>query len=268
MIRALLLLGIIYFTSGNIYYVTFVKGNVRLLGTNKILALGDAVTDSDKIIFPDKNARITCISPTRGRFDLSPDKSKQGNTKEWVGIIKNILVQSSTLKQLSTRELPTENTDPGILFKSYSPENKVLLVDHYPIKTSNNFKLDRDQFLFLKYVVSGKTILKKLPVNGQFYFFDSSLFTNSYEELISPELVGTVSLCFQQLKNGSAVSEVIIKFLPVLISMQEFKNECFILRQNLELPGIKKEQADNEIYNHFCTNYGFLYPGIFKKLAE
>lgn len=268
MIKLLLLLSIFYSPVKEIYYVTFVKGEVRLAGNNKILSVGDKITDTDKLIFRDKNGRLTCISPTRGRFDLSLDKSTQNEQKEWIAVLKNVLVQSSADKQLSTREMPTEVNDPAIIFKSHSPENQLLIVSNQLIKTNTEYLSNEKNFLFLKYTVNGISILKKLPTHAQAYYFDSSVFVNNRNEFIAPEKTGTVSLCYQQMKNGVPASRVIVKFLPVLISKQDLKKQLSLLTQNLALMGIKKEQINNEAYNHFCTNYGFLHPSIFKQIIE
>lgn len=256
------------FTAREIYYVTFVKGNVRIAATNKNVALGDKLADADKLIFPDKNARVTCISPTRGRFDLLPDKSSQTNQKEWIAEIKNILVQSSTDRQLSTRDLPDEIAEPDVLFKSGVPGNTVLLIENHPFQITKKYPSDKNNFLFLKYVVDGFTILRKLPVNGRSWYFDSSLFTNNQAELISPGQAGVVSLCYQQMKNGDPVSRVIIKMSPVMIARQEVDNQLVLLRQNLSMMGLEIDQVNNEIYNHFCTNYGYLHPSVFKQLIK
>lgn len=268
MIKLLLLLSFFYTSIGEIYYVTFVKGEVRLASNNKILSVGDKITDTDKLIFRDKNGRLTCISPIRGRFDLSLDKSTQNEQKEWIAVLKNVLVQSSSAKQLSTREMPFEVTDPAIIFKGNSSENKMLIVENQLIKTNSEYLLDEKNFLFFKYVVNGISILKKLPTRGQAYYFDSSVFVNNRNESLAPEKIGTVSLCYQQMKNGAPVSRVVVKFLPVLISKEHFKKQLSLLMQNLALMNIQKEQIDNETYNHFCTNYGFIHPFLFKQIIE
>ncbi|MEO6734227.1 MAG: hypothetical protein ABIN01_23600 [Ferruginibacter sp.] len=268
MIKLLLLLSIFYSPVKDIYYVTFVKGEARLAGNNKTLSVGDKITDTDKLIFRDKNGRLSCISPTRGRFDLSLEKSTQNEQKEWIAVLKNVLVQSSSTKQLSTRDIPGEMNDPAILFKSNSPENKMLIVENQLINTNSGYLLDEKNFLFLKYMVNGVAMLKKVPTRGQAYYFDSSVFVNNRNESLAPEKIGTVSLCYQQMKNGAPVSRVIIKFLPVLISKLDLKKQLSLLTENLTLIGIKKEQINNEAYNHFCTNYGFLHPSLFKQIIE
>lgn len=259
MIRLLLLLALWQVGAADIYYVTFIKGTVRLSGSDKTLAVGDKLRDTDKIIFSTAGAKVSCISPVKGRFDISAGSGTRKVQSEWIGAIKGLLVQASTDHPLSTRDITGGNSDPAVLFKSSLPAKEVLLIENDPVKISNSYLIDADNFFFVKYTLNGNTVVKKVPAKQQSISFNSSLFAADKDPVM-------VSLCYQEIKNGTPTSRVVTKFTPVLLHMEKFKKEMDLLKTNLQSSSGKK--IENELYNHFYTNYGHIDPALFTAMLE
>jgi len=246
------------------YYVTFVKGAAKVAGAAKNIVVGDKLNDRDQLVFIDKAAKISCISPVKGRFDITADKSKQNGKKEWVAVLTDLLVPSYSGKQLSTRAIG-EETGAEVLFKSSHPENKLLLIDDQWIDISTVTPLDKSNFFFLQYDVDGKTMVKKIPSKEHAIALSRSLLVGANGTVLAPDQVTNVALCSQHLQNGKPVSKVVSKFSPVFLSQAEFAGEVALLKTHLANLFQNNEKLNNEIYNHFYGNYGFVNPSLFRK---
>lgn len=263
----LLLIVMILFTqvaNAEVYYVTFIKGTVKLSAGSKNISVGDKLSEKDQLIFLDKTSKLSCISPAKGRFDITADKSKQNNKKEWVAVLSDLLVPAYASKQLSTRAIG-EETGADVLFKSSHPENKLLLIDDQWIDISTTAPLDKSNFFFLQYDVNGKTMVKKVPSKEHAISFNRSLLVDANGEVLNPDQINNVALCSQSLHNGKPVSKVVARFNPVFLSQSEFAGEVALLKTHLAGLYKNNEKLSNEIYNHFYGNYGSVNPSLFRK---
>ncbi len=264
--RILFLLMILVANVANaqVYYVTFIKGSVKHSASGKSIAVGDKLSEKDQLIFIDKSSKLSCISPAKGRFDITADKSKQNSKKEWVAVLSDLLVPAYASKQLSTRAIGDE-TGADILFKSSHPENKLLIVEDQWIDISTTAPLDKSNFFFLQYDVNGKTMVKKVPSKEHSISFNRSMLTGVNGEVLTPEQLSTVALCSQSLQNGKPVSKVVAKFIPVFLSQSDFNNEAALIKTHLASLITNTEKLNNEVYNHFYSNYGAVNPSLFRK---
>lgn len=250
--------------NAQVYYVTFIKGSVKHSASGKSIAVGDKLSEKDQLIFIDKTSKLSCISPAKGRFDITADKSKQNSKKEWVAVLSDLLVPAYASKQLSTRAIG-EETSAEVLFKSSHPENKLLLIDDQWIDISTTAPLDKSNFYFLQYDVNGKTITKKVPSKEHAISFNRSLLVGANGEVLSADQVPTVALCMQSVQNGKPSSKIVTRFTPVFLSHAEFAGEVSVLRTHLAGLFQNNEKLNNEIYNHFYGNYGSVNPSLFRK---
>ncbi len=264
--RILFLLMILaaHVTNAQVYYVTFIKGSVKHSASGKTIAVGDKLSEKDQLVFVDKASKLSCISPAKGRFDITGDKSKQNSKKEWVAVLSDLLVPAYASKQLSTRAIGDE-TGADVLFKSAHPDNKLLLIEDQWIDISTTAPLDKSNFYFLQYDVNGKTITKKIPSKEHSISFNSSLLVDANGEVIPADQLSSVALCSQTVQNGKPVSKIVAKFNPVFLSATEFNNEVALLKTHLSGLYNTPEKLNNEIYNHFYGNYGSVNPSLFRK---
>lgn len=249
--------------NAQVYYVTFIKGSVKHSASGKSIAVGDKLSEKDQLIFIDKTSKLSCISPAKGRFDITADKSKQNSKKEWVAVLSDLLVPAYASKQLSTRAIG-EETSAEVLFKSSHPENKLLLIDDQWIDVTTTAPLDKSNFFFLQYDVNGKTITKKLPSKEHALSFNRSLLVDANGETLTTDQVPTVALCSQSVQNGKPTSKIVARFNPVFLSASDFNNEVAILKTHLSGLYSTPEKLNNEIYNHFYGNYGSVNPSLFR----
>jgi hypothetical protein len=251
--------------SAQVYYVTFVKGEVKLASTGKVLKISDRINHTDQLIFQDKDAKISCVSPTRGRFDISQGSAKQSKKSEWIAILKDALVPASPKRQFSTRDNYAKANDPTKPFPNNRPDEKVLLPEDEWITLNPKYKISPESSVMLEYVVNGKTITRKLATNGQQIQFSKEQFVNDRGVKVSPEKIAKVNLTYKETNASNEKAKLITRFKPILISVEEFKTQARLLENNLQLMKKSKETISKEIYEHFNSSYGYTNPAIFDK---
>ena len=229
------------------YYVTFISNDVILQRTGKALKLGDAMLPSDKLIFKNKGAKISCISPGKGRFDLNGEQVRPGAGGELLAVLKGNLVPSEKTMHLSTRSLPGSGYNPETYFVAPETSDRILLIENEVLPISTSYKRDPQNFFFIQYNDNSKIVTRKIAQNDTGLIFDSSLFTGA----ATPQ---KVKICYQSNKSGSARSSQIAEFTPVLLSKETLSQQVKILEA---YSGIKdKKLLIAEILTHLAANYG------------
>ncbi len=230
------------------YYVTFVKGKVVLAMTKKQLKVGDVLSPDDHLVFIEKTAKVSCINPTKGRFDINPNLIKE-KSSELYTILKASLVPSISTYKLSTRSIIFEGNDPYSYFASPETQNRILIVEQNPILIKSTFKMDESNFFFIQFMAEEKLQTRKIQQNGQQLIFSKSNFVNN-----SGNVLESVSICYQTNENGKSKSSIITEFLPVLATSEEIANQVNLIKSVSEQKDAKKLKSD--IVNHLFVNYG------------
>ena len=237
------------FTQAEKYYVTFVKGNVQLERTKKNVKVGDVLTANDKLIFTDKAAKVSCISPGKGRFDINAQAIKAGAKGELLAVLKSSLVPASGTYHLSTRSLMFEGHDPATYFTSVETQGRILLIKDEPLAIKPSYKLDAKNFFFIQYIADGKTVVRKVQHdNGSIQFSDKLFVTDS------GTLIGKADLCYQSNASGTARSTIIASFMPIMASKSEIQEQINLIADHLDKTDKKKLKT--EITRHLFDNYG------------
>jgi hypothetical protein len=226
------------------YYVTFVKGNVTIEKTKKLVKVGDVLGPDDRLSFPDKISKVSCINPTKGRFDISPIALKNGNGELYV-ILKSSLIPVTSKYSLSTRSIFLEGNDPASYFNSPETQNRILIIENKPFFVNSSYKMDKYNFFFIQYVLDGVTFTHKIQQANQQLFFSLATFEKTQE---------TVTLCYQQDYNGKPKSSILAKFYPVLASEAELSEQIQLIKK-ISGEG-KKNKLQSEVANHLFDNYG------------
>ena len=228
------------------YYVTFVKGNVLIEKTRKPLKIGDALNPEDKLIFSDKTAKVSFISPGKGRFDINPQAVISGSKGELLAIVKSALMPASSTYHLSTRALVFDGYDPRTYFSSSATQGRILLINSEPLPIKPSYKLDGGNFFFIQFIADGKTVTRKVDHNEKGIIFSDKLFSSGTAE--------QVSLCYQTNVDGTARSSVVASFTPVLASKDDISGQINLIREMLGITDKKK--LKKELSNHIFDNYG------------
>ncbi len=252
--RKLIFLALMFLCMGFVqaekYYVTFIKGVVVVQRTGKALRVGDTLQPADKVIFKDKEAKLSCISPGKGRFNITSQQAKPNAGGELLAILKSSLVKASTSYQLSTRSLMFEGYDPKTYFYSVETSNRILLIKDDVLPIVSSYKRDAGNFFFLQYDYNGKTITRKIQQNQNGILFNDALFTIGTEVMIPRK----VMLCYQSSGSGGPRSSALVEFTPVLATNMEIRQQIPLITEFSDTTDKKK--LHNEIIAHIFDNYG------------
>lgn len=253
----LLILFYLYGYQADVYYVTFVKGDVKLESSGKSIKTGDKIKGIDKLIFKDQNSKISCISPSRGRFDITPAATKANAKGEWLAIISAKLVPSPSQQRLSSRSLGAEaGYDPVSYFTSQN-DRPIVLLNGMALPVIASYKLDAGNFFFVQYEFQGKNRVRKIPHQNQSLIFSTELFTDNEGKPISADMLNKVLLCYQSLENSVPRSKALLTFTPLLLDKDELGKEIGTLYTYLK--PFKKDnikEIHSEILAHLTDNYG------------
>ena len=162
---ALLLFANITFAQSEKYYVTFIKGQAKIKKTSKPIKIGDILLPTDAIVFKDQTGKVSCISPGKGRFDITAQKTKAAPNGELLAVLKSNLLPATTTYHLSTRSLTFDGYDPKAYFQSPATNNRILLISNETLPIIPSYKLDEQNFFFIQYTLNGKPITKRIDQN-------------------------------------------------------------------------------------------------------
>ena len=249
------LLGIIIWISALVimpeekYYVTFVKGKVINQKTQQVVKVGDALNPDDKLVFGDRTAKVSFISPGKGRFDINSNVAKANAHNELLAILKSSLVPASSTYHLSTRSLTFEGYDPATYFSSVPTNDRVLLIRSEVLPIKPSYKLDGSNFFFLQFTADGKTVTRKVDQTANGLVFSDRLFQTG-----SGAIVDRVNLCYQSNASGASRSSVVASFVPVLADKEDVLTQVNLLKTMLNITDKKELKA--ELTNHIFDNYG------------
>jgi hypothetical protein len=241
----------------DVYYITFVKGQVQLESSNKTVKVGDKITVNDKLIFKDQNSKVSCISPSRGRFDITPGTSNQKVKGEWLALIKSNLIPSSSQQRLSSRSLGSDSGYDPLIYFANQNDKPIVLLNGIPLPIASSYKMDAQNFFFVQYEFQGKNIVRKVANQNHSLVFNSELFTDNESRPVNLELLKRVNLCYQSMENSVPHSKVLVTFSPVLVDKNELGKELDVLYSSLK--ALKKNnvtEIKNEILAHLADNYG------------
>lgn len=230
------------------YYVTFLKGIVVLQRTKQALKPGDKISAEDKLIFKDKTCKLNCISPGKGRFEISANQGKANEEGELLAVLKSNLLPVANTYHLSTRALMFEGYDPKTYFRSEETNNRILLLSDQPLPVNSTYKLVPGNFFFVQYQLNGKTVTKKVSQSEQGLLFQPELFTDGTSQ------TEKAMLCYQSKESGTPRSSVLAEFTPVFSSTPEIKEQINLLNKFSGIADAKKLNA--EIASHIYANYG------------
>lgn len=230
------------------YYVTFLKGTVVLQRTKQPLKPGDKLSAEDKLIFKDKTCKLNCISPGKGRFEISATQGKANEEGELLAVLKSNLLPVANTYHLSTRALMFEGYDPKTYFRSEETNNRILLLSDQALPINSSYKQVAGNFFFVQYQLNGKTITKKVAQSEQGLSFYPELFIDGTSQ------TEKAMLCYQSKESGTARSTVLAEFTPVLSNTTAIKEQIKLVTQHAGITDAKKLHA--EIASHIYTNYG------------
>lgn len=232
------------------YFVTFLKGIVINQQTKQAIKIGDKLNATDKLIFKDPQGKLACISPGKGRFELSGQKLAADKSGELLAILKSNLLPVTNTYHLSTRALAFEGYDPKTYFTSAETGERILLLTDKPLLINPSWKTDPEHFFFIQYNNNGKPVTKKIPFSEKGLLFSTGIFTDDSGNTINQK----VMLCYQAKENGKVYSQVLTSFVPVLAETAAIKEQLQLIKKYSSTTDKKKLQA--ELSEHIYANFG------------
>ena len=243
------------FVDGEKYYVTFVKGAITLKKTGKPIKVGDVLQPTDAFVFKEQTAKLSCISPGKGRFDINAQNTKANSGGELLAVLKSSLVPATNTYHLSSRSLMMEGYDPKTYFQSTETDNRILLLLDEVLPISSSYKIDGVNFFFVQYVSNGKTVTKKLDQDEKGLRFRDKIFGD--------EVPQKVMLCYQAEISGKPKSSLVAEFKPITVTKGDLVNEIKVIISN---SGTNKKLIKETVAAHIFDNYGKLSQDQIDKL--
>jgi hypothetical protein len=236
------------------YYVTFLKGQVILQQTKQPIKIGDKLSAADQLIFKDNQSKLGCVSPGKGRFELSAQQVKPNQQGELLAVLKSNLLPATNTYHLSTRSLLFEGYDPKTYFTSPETEGRVLVFSDRPLPIIGSYKTDADHFFFIQYSSNGKTIVKKIPAGEKGLQFTAAVFSDENGNMPAQK----VMICYQAKDAGKASSSVLASFIPVVTDSGTLAAQLDVIKKHSNITDRKKLQA--ELSDHIFANFGKIGP--------
>jgi hypothetical protein len=239
------------------YYVTFIKGAVFLKKTGKPLKVGDALLSTDALVFKESSGKVSCISPGKGRFDISAAKISGGSKNELLAVLKSNLVPSTSTYRLSTRSLMFEGYEPKSYFVSPETHDRILLLRDEVLPIVPSYKMDNANFFFVQYVSNGKTVTKKLSQSDKGVVFSDADFAGN---------PSSVKFCYQEETTSGPRSAMLAEFIPVFSGKEELRQEAKLIAAHSGIADKKK--LKEYVTGHVFDNYGKIGTHELDKLME
>lgn len=239
------------------YYITFIKGTVFLKKTGKPLKVGDALLPTDALVFKESSGKVSCISPGKGRFDISAAKISGGSKNELLAVLRSNLVPSTSTYRLSTRSLMFEGYDPKSYFASPETHDRILLLRNEVLPIVPSYKIDNANFFFIQYVSNGKTVTKKLAHTDKGVVFGDESFSGN---------PSSIKFCYQEQTTAGPRSAMLAEFVPVLADKEEIRQEAKLIATHSGIADKKK--LKEYITGHVFDNYGKIGTQELDKLLE
>jgi hypothetical protein len=147
------------------YYIVKVKGEITNAKTGKTLGQGDALSDSEKLIFGDKDAIALVVSDSKNKYTLKYPNADISDAGQLISSVKKSLILTKKNK-INTRSLITNASIKDL--KEFLGENEFTVIGNsLDVKLSKQAfenksveaKYDKDGKPFNKELVKGDTIL-------------------------------------------------------------------------------------------------------------
>ena len=218
------------------YKVIKVSGEIEIIKTGQDLESGVIFEESEKLDFKTKASRATVINPKKGRMILSYDETSP-NKSSYLPPMGNI----STRGGVITNIIDLKNHFNGDLVLL----NKIEL--SIPIE---DFKMDEENFFFIKYLYNDEEINKKLSYEDtKLIISKSDLYMIDGSPIEIPE---SKNMRLYYMNNGS--HSFIAEFVMVAPDDKSLKDEIEIIID--EMKDKSKEEKITEVNSFIIDFYG------------
>lgn len=257
--KFLLLFLCLNFFPGDVYYITFVKGTIIVEKTQKPLKVGDKISPEDKLIFKEKDAMASIVSPQKGRFNVTATKVKPNNKGEFISLLEASMDPVPSTKKLATRSGALVNQND---LEKYFSANDSISNGRLLVISKSKYKIGKEafpqndkNFFYIRYNYNNESINKKLSFIDDTLLIDKTIYQIDGKD-IDPSALTDMKLYYYK-QGDKAESVLITPVNVVLVDEQELRNELQVLYANLKsYHHHDKNKIRTDLEMHVLSNYG------------
>jgi len=234
----------------DVYYVTFVKGDIKKSNAVKI-KVGDKLLFQESVIFSTKDCKLILLHPQKGRFVIEPGNVTKQPSGEYLGYIKNNLLPDIKKVRLSSRG--KEDLESWFTTDTTINENLLFIGETRIFFDTTIFRIKdpANDFFFLRYTANQhKLFTNRLQVRKDTLVIHPSGFV--FNDTLLP-YGEEVFIAFVENYSTQKNTAEIAYFKPVSMSMAECKKIMQTIKKAL---GKNKEKVVEETFSLLYKNYG------------
>lgn len=225
------------------YIVLKVKGTITNVSTGEKLVKDTRVCSVDEISFDSKDAVAILYNSSNGRFTLKPNKNSES---ELSGMIKMIVSNA-----LSSSRANVDTRAGEYDIKKLIKDNYYVIGKDEIFPDPDDYPLNDNNYFFIRYDHSGKTITSRLNNTKNSFFLDPNTVYNVDGRTIDQNEVVNVSLFYFD-KKQIPVKTFKLNFLDTASIM----NELTPYIDELKSTGKSNAEIVDEILFYIYDVYG------------
>jgi hypothetical protein len=247
--------------TGDVYYVIHLKGPIVNKTTGKEIIVGEKLGPKDELKFPNAEALAVVLSPTKGKFTVKPNPTKNTNN-EFVAFMQSAILPVKSNTHLSTRGAE-EN---GVMdLKNYFGADKFAIIgDNITIRLNiEKYPMSETKFFIYRYMNGDKPVSKKIEHSNGNLVIDKKALYHVDGQMIDPGTIHTVDVYYYDSNTRNSMK--IVSFSPLFLSESTLKEECKIQKDLYKNQNMTREQIDKELHNYVTDVYGKTDDDILEK---
>jgi hypothetical protein len=245
----------------DVYYVIHLKGAILNKTTGKEIIVGDKLGPKDQLKFPNADALAIVLSPTKGKYTVKPNPTKNANN-EFIAFMQSAILPVKSNTHLSTRGAEED----GVMdMKNYFGSEKFAIIgDIITIKlNTEKYPMSDTKFFIYRYMHGDKPVSKKIEHNNGNLVIDKKVLYNVDGQMIDPGIVQTVDIYYYD--SNTRNSTKVASFSPLFLAEITLKEECKIQKDLYKTQNMTREQIDKELHNYVSDVYGKTDDSILEK---
>ena len=247
--------------TGDVYYVIHMQGAIVNKTTGKAIVMGEKLEPKDQLKFPSADALAVVMSPTKGKFTVKPNPTKNANN-EFIAFMQSAILPVKSNTHLSTRG----SEENGVMdIKNYFGSEKFAIIgDMITIKlNAEKYPMSDTKFFIYRYMHGDKPVSKKIAHSNGNIMIDKKALYNVDGQMIDPATVHTVDIYHYD--SGTRNSTKVASFSPLFLSEITLKEECKVQKDLYKSQNMTHEQIDKELHSYVTDVYGKTDDDILEK---
>ncbi|MFL5731481.1 MAG: hypothetical protein ACJ75J_18470 [Cytophagaceae bacterium] len=247
--------------TADVYYVIHLKGAVVNKTTGKPVIVGDKLGPKDQLKFPTAEDLAVVMSPTKGKYTVKPNPTKNANN-EFVAFMQSAILPVKSNTHLSTRG----SEENGVMdMKNYFGSDKFVIVgENISIRlNAEKYPMSDTKFFIYRYMHGEKPVSKKIEHNNGNLVIDKKALYTVDGTAIDPSTVQSVDIYYYD--SATRNSTKVTTFSPVFLAETTLKEECKVQKDVYKGQNMNHDQIDKELHKYVTDVYGKTDDDILEK---